>query len=89
MAEAKEFLGENQAEAKAFVNNFTSLETEAGKELRQKLVDLGLIKLNEKHISKIIDLLPEDKEDLLKILNDVSVSDEESNNILAVVKEFK
>ena len=89
MAEAKEFLGEAQAEAKAFVNNFTKLEAEQAKELREKLVALDMIKLNDKHISKIIDLLPADKEDLAKISSDVHMDEKETNDILQTVKDYK
>ena len=89
MAEAKEFLAEEQAEAKAFIGNFTTLEVEQAKELREKLVALDNIKLNEKHISKIIDLLPVDKEDLMKISTDVHMDEKEANDILQTVKEYK
>ncbi|MDA3837013.1 MAG: hypothetical protein PF542_05310 [Nanoarchaeota archaeon] len=89
MAEAREFLDEEQSEVNAFMKGFTELDIEQAKELREKLLALDMIKLNEKHISKIIDILPEDKDDLGKILTDVSVDENEAKNILDTIKEYK
>lgn len=89
MAEAKEFVGKDNEEFNGFMKNFLLLKPEKAKELREKLLALELIKLNEKHISKIIDILPEDKEELSKIVNDVSLDEDETNKVLDTIKEFK
>ena len=89
MAEARAYLGENTAELNAFIKDFSSIEPEKAAELREKLLELDLIKLNEKHISKIIDTLPEDKAALNEILTDVNMDENESNNILQTIKEYK
>lgn len=89
MAEARSYLGENNEELNAFIKGFSTIEPEKAAELREKLLALDLIKLNEKHISKIIDTLPEDKAALNDILNDVSMDENESNNILQTIKEYK
>jgi len=89
MAEAQEYISENNPEINAFVKNFTKLTFEQGKEMREKLLSLDLIKLNEKHISKIIDVIPEDKDELNKVLSDVNFDENEINNILSTIKEFK
>jgi len=72
LAEAQEYINSEDSDMKRFVKNFKPLEVEKAKEMRKKLESLELIKLNEKHISKIIDLLPESKEDLSKILSDIN-----------------
>ena len=89
IAEAKEYVSEDNTEMKGFMKAFSELTSEQAKEMREKFLGLDLIKLNEKHISKLIDVLPEDKDELGKILNDVSVSEDETNKILDIIKEYK
>lgn len=89
MPEAQEFISDANPEVKAFVKNFTNLDSEKAKELREKLLSLELIKLNEKHISNIINILPIDKEELGKILTDVSLDENETNKVLDTIKEYK
>jgi len=87
MAEAKEFIKDD--EINAFVKKFSKLDENQGKELREKLVSLNFMKLNDKHISKLIDSLPKDKEDLLKVLPDANLDENETNTIISTIKEFK
>ncbi len=89
MAEAQEYVSENHPETKAFIKKFISLKSEQAKDLREKLEGLELIKLNDKHISKIIDVLPEDKESLMRIAADSNLDEKESNDILQTIKEYK
>lgn len=86
MAEAQQYISENKKEIKSFIKKFSPLTPEKAKELREKLERLDLIKLNERHVSKIIDLLPEDKETLMKIVADANLDEDESNNILQTIK---
>ena len=88
MAESLEYMKENN-EVKAFVKKFISMKPEKAKELRTKLNELGLLKLNSMQVSKLIDNLPEDKETLNKILIDVNLDENETNTILQTIKEFK
>ena len=87
MAESLEYLKND--EVKAFVKKFTSLDEAKGKELREKLESLDLIKLNEKHVSKLIDVLPEDKEELNKVVVDANLDEDEINKVLQTIKEYK
>lgn len=86
MPEASEYL-EGNPEAQSFIKSFVTTDTEKAKEIRSKLMELGLIKLNEKHISKIIDVMPKDKNDLNDILNDVTLDENETNNVLDAIKQ--
>jgi len=76
-------------ELKAFIKKFTSLNEKKAKELREKLVGLNLIKLNEMHISKLIEMMPEEREELAKILSDSNLDENESNAILSTIKEHQ
>ncbi len=92
MVEAKEYLSkdnEKEAELKAFIEKFTDLNVQQAKDLREKISKLEIIKVKNEHISKIIDMLPEDPEDLNKIFTDIGLDDDETKRILDVVKEFK
>ena len=88
MSEAAEYIGDN-ADMKAFVKKFVKLKPEKAKELRSKIEELDLMKVRHDHISKIIDLLPESKEELNKIFSDVGLEDEEVTKLLDIIKEFK
>lgn len=92
MPETLEFLdkkNEKDAEVIGFVNKFTKLNEKEGKEMKKKLSDLDLMKIKEEHIVKIIDLMPENSEDLSKIVMGVSLDEDETKKILEIVKEFK
>jgi DNA-directed RNA polymerase subunit F len=92
MAESVEYAKSSKDEGKevlVFIKKFSSTSPKDGKELRNKLEGLDLMKLDEKNISKIIDLLPENSEELGKIFVGVSLDEEESKKILDAVKEFR
>lgn len=81
--------GESNPEIKGFLKKYISLKPEKAKELRKKLEDLDLMKIKPEHIVKIIDLIPEDSEDINKIFTDVGLDEDETKKILETVKPFK
>ncbi|MEX2017042.1 MAG: hypothetical protein WD876_01065 [Candidatus Pacearchaeota archaeon] len=90
MAESAKYLGkeEKHTELKVFIKKFMEISPEKAGVLRKKLDGLGLIKLKEESISKIIDFLPEKSEDLNRIFNDLNLEEDEIQKILAAVKEY-
>jgi len=89
MAEAIEYIDKaDSTDVKGFIKKFTKLKPKEAKELRKKLEEWNMIKLRTEQIVKIIDLLPENQEDLNKIV-DVSLDEDETKKILETVKEFK
>ncbi len=72
-----------------FIKKFTELKPNQAKDMREKLNLLKNIKLKNEHISKIIELLPDNNEDLNKIFMDISLDEDESNKILDIVKQYK
>jgi len=88
MAEAKKYAGDNE-NVESFLKKFTKKKPEAAEKVRKSLQDLDLLKIKASSISKIIDVLPETKEDLNKIFVDVQLDEDESNKIIAIIKEFK
>jgi len=92
LAEAQEFIKnseETSNEIREFVNNFKKLSVKDAKELRKELNGLNLIKIKPSHISKVIDLLPENKDELNKIFVDVNLEEDEINKILDTIKKFR
>lgn len=91
MAEASEYINDNEknTEIIAFTKKFSKMSTKDAKEIREKIKNLNLMKVQEEHISKIIDILPEDAQELNKIFVDVSLEEDETKKILDTVKEYK
>lgn len=91
MAEASEYIdkkSEQGAKALTFIKKFTKLNSEKAKEMRKKLEGLELVKLNEYNITKVIDLLPENAEEVNKIFTDVSLDEDETKKIIDIVKQY-
>ena len=80
---------ESESKIKNFMEDFKKLDLEKAKSLRKKIEEMDLLKVKDSHISKIIDLIPEDKENLNKIFTDVSLDEDESKQILDVIEEFR
>jgi len=92
LAEVKEIVKESGTDVKEmehYLKTFCVLDLKEAKEMKKELTDLNFMALKEEYIIKIVDFLPEDKEDLLKILVDVTVSEDETNKILDVVKKYR
>ena len=92
MAEALEYMKEdkeNNSEVIVFIKKFTPLKPKEAKEIKKKIQNLNLMKAKPEYIVKIIDLMPENVEELNKIFVDVSLDEDESKKILEIIKEFK
>jgi len=76
-------------EIKKFIKKFVKIKPEKAKELRKKIEALDLIKVKPRHIAKIIDILPENQEDLNKIFTDVGLDEDETKKILQTIEEFR
>jgi DNA-directed RNA polymerase subunit F len=92
MTEALEYIkkgGESEAEIIGFINKFNKLKAKEAKELRKDTETLGVMKIKPEYIVKIIDLLPENTEELNKIFVDVSLDGDETKKILDAIKKYK
>ena len=90
MAESLEYVDkESGTEVKGFIKKFTKLKPKDGKEMRAKFEALDYLKMNDMHVSKLIDVLPETKGELNKIFSDVGLDEDESKQILDIIKEYK
>ncbi len=92
MVEALGYAGTKEgegAEIKKFVKKFTKMTPTKAKELKEKLEEMDLMKVKDRHIVKVIDILPENQEELNKIFVDVGLDEDETKKILDTVKEYK
>jgi DNA-directed RNA polymerase subunit F len=72
---------------KAFAKEFTNMKVEKAKELKEKLSSLGIVQLNEESIVNLVNFMPQDAQDVLKVLERVSLSQEDVTKILETLKE--
>ena len=88
-AESQRYIGKDQEAISHFIKKFTKLNVKQAKDFREKLEALNLIKMNNNYISKVIDIMPSNSEELNKIFTDVSLDENEANKILDTVKQFE
>jgi DNA-directed RNA polymerase subunit F len=79
---------ETEKELKSFIKKYVKLDEKEAKKMREELQKLDLIKLKEENIIKIIDFMPKDASDLMKVLPEASLDQEEINKILEIVSKY-
>jgi len=92
MAEALEYVEDkkdSEADIKKLIKKFVKMKPEEAKKMREKISSLGLLKLRQESISKMIDVMPENQENLNKIFTDLSLNEDESKKILDAIGEFR
>ena len=94
MAEAKDIIGnlketDNIRDTRIFIKKFSKLDSKKAKELREELEKLGILKIKSSDIAKVIDILPEDAQEINKIFIEVTLDAEETNKIINTVKKYK
>lgn len=87
LSEASEYMEES--DLKGFVKKFTKLKKPDAEKLRAEIEKLDSIKIKSEHIVNIIDILPEDAQDVAKIFNEISLEQDEVAKILEIVKKYR
>ncbi|MFH1249448.1 MAG: hypothetical protein V1660_04840 [archaeon] len=75
-------------QVKDYAKKFLKIKSVDSKKLNQELEGMGLIKLKQENIAKIIDILPEDADDVRKIFSEASLDENEISKILEVTKKY-
>jgi len=91
IAEASEYIkGKENEEDKIrnFIKKFAKINVKKAKELRANLEQMEMMKIKPEHIVKIIDILPENVEELNKIFSGISLDEDETKKILEAVKSL-
>lgn len=92
MAEATKYIkGETEGEQEflKFIKKFVKIDSKKAEELRVDLEGLNLMKVREDHLAKVLDILPDNRENLNKIFNDVSLDEDETNKLLETIKKYR
>jgi len=71
-----------------YLKNFANLSKDKAEKLSEEIRGLKNPKIREENIVKIVDFLPKDSEDVNKIFTEVSLSEEEANSIVEIVKKY-
>ncbi len=71
---------------KLFAKEFTDMDAKIAKKLREELRALNLMKLNEESIVSLVNFMPKDAQDVMKVLEGISLDQEEITKILGVLK---
>ena len=71
----------------SYLKAFSKVKFQEAKEIEKKIKALDNVKIKESHIVKVLDMMPQDSEDVNKIFLDSSLSEEEIQAILKIVKE--
>ena len=78
---------EKTKNAEAYAKKFTKLSEKEAQKIREELEASDIVKINSHYVTKIIDVLPKDPEDVRKIFMDTSLSENEITKILEIVKK--
>jgi DNA-directed RNA polymerase subunit F len=92
MTEALEYIKkdeEKETDIVGFIKKFSKLKAKEAKVLKQEIEGINSIKIMPEHIVKIIDILPENAEELNKIFVDVSLDEDETKKVLDSIKKLK
>ena len=90
MAEVVSLVGDSEKseEIKKFVKSFNKMNVKKAEEFVAELKGLGLIKLKDEHIVKIVDFIPKDVSELNKVIIEVSLDSDEVAKILEVTGKY-
>lgn len=89
LAEVKHYLKDSTNEVmNTYLKEFCHIEHAEAKKLADEIRAINSPKVREEHIVKILDFLPKDAEEINKIFVDVSLSEEEANAFLEIVKKY-
>lgn len=90
LAEVSELVGDSEkgTQIKKFIKNFTKMSAEKAIEMKEELRAIGILKLKESHLVKIVDFKPLDASELNKVISDASLDNDEIVKILDVVKKY-
>lgn len=91
MQEASKYIKESEknSELAKFIKDFAKIKPKDAEELRKEIEGFGIMKLRKEHIVKIVEIMPEDQEELNKILTSVSLNEDEATKVLDSIKKFK
>ena len=91
MQEAGKYVkeGEKNAELVNFIKDFSKVKPKDAEDLKKEILGMDMMKLKKENIVKIVEVMPENQEELNKVLTNVSLSEDEAAKVLDSVKRFR
>lgn len=71
-----------------YIKRFGRLSKDEVDNMKKDIKALNNNKIKEEHIVKIIDFMPNDYEDINKILSDANLTEQEEHAILEIVRKY-
>lgn len=89
LSEVTDLVGDSDQakEIKKFIKKFSKMKIEEAKQLKEEIESLNIIHLKEKDIVSLVNFVPKDASEVLKILPGISLNQEEIDKILNVTKK--
>lgn len=89
LAEVKEYRKERDEKRPVddYLASFTKLKKAEAVKMAEELRTLNNPKIRDEQIVKVIDILPEDLEDVNKIFTEINLNAEEADAVLKIVKK--
>jgi len=72
----------------SFSKKFSKLKKEEIEKLKEEINALGILKIKPVYLEKIIEILPQDADDVRKIFIDVNLDQNEISQIIEVIKKY-
>ena len=83
-------LGIRTTKVDEYLNLFVKIPTEKAEELKKKIEEVGVTRIKQSQIHKIIDIMPTTPEDVKMLFQSqtVTITNEQSKKIADIVKEY-
>ena len=90
LAEVKAYMKnlEEKKQMEEYLRKFVKLSKEKAVACTEEIQNLKNNKMRGEHIIKLADFLPQNIEDINKIFSDVSLTEEESNELISIIKKY-
>jgi len=81
-------LGNRATRTLEYLNNFVNLKSKDAKDIRKKVINLNIPRLKERHIIKIVDVMPKEMESLKLLFTgeNITIKQDDLARILEVIK---
>ena len=90
ITEVKEYVKDSEGKEALIIyfKKFGKISKGDSEKIREKIVSLNNPKIKEEHITKVIDFLPKDHEDINKIFLESNLNEEEANALTEILKGY-
>ncbi len=90
IAEVKEYVKDSEGKEilMGYLKKFGRISKGDSEKIREKIASLNNPKIKEEHITKVIDFLPKDSEDINKIFLESNLNEEEANALTEILKGY-